>query len=275
MVNFDKEFNLRKRHPEGKLHLFANELQSYLTRLCFRASLDVSYGASSGEKLDIFPAARVNAPVFIFIHGGYFRALDKGQYSYLAQSFVRAGCTLVVVNYDLAPKVSVKEIIEQNMKALSWVHKNIHHWQGNPEHLMVGGHSVGGFLTAKILAHDWPQEVRASIKGAVMLSGLYDLKQMQQSFLNKVLDLSDQEVAELSPMFETRVFNYVPHIIIAVGNDETNEFIRQTQVYSNKLKTEDCSLDCMFLDDKNHYTVSRLLSHSDNALMRKILTLLV
>ena len=274
MENFDKEFNLRKRHPTGMLHMLANEVQSRLTRLNYRASLDVSYGQSPGEKLDIFPAAKANAPVFIFIHGGYFRALDKSQYSYLAQAFVKVGCSLVLVNYDLAPKVSVKEIVDQNLKAFAWVHKNIHKWQGNPEHLVVGGHSVGGFLTAKILAHDWPQEIKQSIKGAVMLSGLYDLKQMQQSFLNKVLNLSDQEVAELSPMLETGVFNFVPHIIMAVGNDETDEFIRQTQVYSKKLNKEGCSLECMFLESKNHYTVSRLLSYSNNELMVKILRLL-
>lgn len=275
MANFDKAFNLRRRHPTGMLHMLANEVQSRLTRLSYRASLDVSYGPSPGEKLDIFPAAKANAPVFIFIHGGYFRALDKAQYSYLAQAFVKAGCTLVLVNYDLAPKVTVKEIVDQNVKAFAWVHKNIHKWQGNPEHLVVGGHSVGGFLTAKILAHDWPQEIKQSIKGAVMLSGLYDLKQMQQSFLNKVLNLSDQEVAELSPILETGVFNFVPHIIMAVGNDETNEFIRQTQVYSEKLKKENCRLDCLFLEGKNHYTVSRLLSHKENTLMEKIFTLLV
>ena len=274
MANFDKAFNLRRRHPTGMLHMLANEVQSRFTRLTYRASLDVSYGSSPGEKLDIFPATKANTPVFIFIHG-YFRALDKAQYSYLAQAFVKAGCTLVLVNYDLAPKATVKEIVDQNVKAFAWVHKNIHKWQGNPKHLVVGGHSVGGFLTAKILAHDWPQEIKQSIKGAVMLSGLYDLKQMQQSFLNKVLNLSDQEVAELSPILETGVFNFVPHIIMAVGNDETNEFIRQTQVYSEKLKKENCRLDCLFLEGKNHYTVSRLLSHKENSLMEKIFTLLV
>ena len=272
MANYDQAFNLRKRHPSGKLHLFANELQSYLCRICFNASLDVSYGTSSGETLDIFPARNSNAPVFVFIHGGYFRALDKSQYSYLAQSFVRAGCSLVVVNYDLAPKVSVKDIIAQNIKAFSWVHHNIHRWQGNADHIVVGGHSVGAFLTAKILAYNWPQKIRASIKGAVLLSGLYDLTQMRQSFLNQVLNLSNHDVVSLSPMFES--IGIVPEILLAVGDDETNEFIRQSKAYGSKLTNQGCCVDTMILKEKNHYTVSRLLNHNDNELMKKIMKLL-
>jgi arylformamidase len=275
MENFDKAFNLRKRHPSGVLHMLANEIQSRIARRVYRASLDVSYGASAGEKLDIFPATNPNAPVFVFIHGGYFRALDKSQYSYLAHTFVDAGITLVVVNYDLAPKVSVSEIVNQNIKAFAWVHDNIHHWRGNNKHIVIGGHSVGSFLTAKILAHEWPKDVRKSIKGAVLLSGLYDLSQMQQSFLNKVLSLSDEEVSTLSPLFDDRVFDSIPHIIMAVGREETDEFVRQTKVYSDKLVGENCRLDCMILEGENHYTVSRLLSHSANVLMEKILKLFV
>ena len=113
MTNYDHQFNLRKRHPLGRLHLLINELQSYTTRRTLRKSLDVTYGITSGEKIDIFPAANANAPVFVFIHGGYFKALDKRQYSYIATPFVKSGCTVVLVNYDLAPRVSVEKIIDQ------------------------------------------------------------------------------------------------------------------------------------------------------------------
>ncbi|WP_053042824.1 alpha/beta hydrolase [Thalassomonas actiniarum] len=269
MTCLDEQFNLRKRHPLGRVHLLANKLQSCVARLTLRKSLDISYGHSSGEKVDIFPAAHPNAPVFFFIHGGYFRALDKRQYNYIAKPFVAAGCTVVLINYDLAPAVSVKDIIGQNIKAFKWVRENISRWNGNPGNIVLCGHSVGAFLVAKILEFDWEQEVRQSISGAALLSGLYDLSNMKQSYLNKSVRLSDDDVATLSPMFaDTSGF---PSVIVAVGEDETEEFVEQSQTYAKKLQASKSLDECLLLKSKNHYTVSRLLGNRNNALMKKIL----
>ena len=109
----------------GRIHLLCNELQSYITRFSLNKSLNIRYGTQPGEKIDIFPTDHPNAPVLIFIHGGYFRALDKRQYSYIAKPLVQPGCTVVLINYDLVPKVNIKEIIEQSIQAYLWVYKNI------------------------------------------------------------------------------------------------------------------------------------------------------
>ncbi|WP_444897257.1 alpha/beta hydrolase [Microbulbifer sp. SSSA005] len=269
MSEYDDQFNLRKRHPFGRLHLLINELQSHLATQSLRSSLDISYGDSSGEKLDIFPAKSPNAPVFVFIHGGYFRALDKKQYRYIAKPFIEAGCTVALVNYDLAPAVSVKEIIEQNIKAFLWIYKNIDRWNGNPSNIVICGHSVGAFLVAKILEFEWTPEIRSSISGAIMLSGLYDLTKMRQSYLNESLRLSEDDVTNLSPIFgDIRCFTKA---IVAVGDDETAEFIDQSKRYCGKLQQTKSSCEYLLLKNKNHYTVSRMLSSRNNDLMNKIL----
>lgn len=269
MTNYDDQFNLRKRHPFGLFHLLTNELQSSVTRALFKSSLDVRYGDTSGEKVDVFPAKRANAPVFVFIHGGYFKALDKKQYSYIAKPFVNAGCTVALINYDLAPMVSVEEIIEQNIKAFAWLYENISRWNGNPNNIVICGHSVGAFLAAKILEFDWKPEIRNSISGAALLSGIYDLTKVKQSYLNESLKLSDDDVMNLSPIFGN--ISGFPHAIVAVGEDETEEFIEQSQRYADKLADSKSSSEYILLDGKNHYTVSRMLSNSNNRLMQKIL----
>ncbi|AWF81447.1 hypothetical protein BTJ40_11800 [Microbulbifer sp. A4B17] len=269
MTEYDDQFNLRKRHPFGRVHLLVNELQSYVARKTLRSSLDISYGDSPGEKVDIFPAEHSNAPVFVFIHGGYFRSLDKKQYSYIAKPFTKAGCTVGVVNYDLAPMVSVKDIIDQNIKAFLWIHKNIDRWNGNPNNLVICGHSVGAFLVAKILEFEWPPEVRESINGAIMLSGLYDLTKMRRSYLNESLHLSEDDVANLSPIL--RDIRCFPKTIVAVGEYETEEFIDQSKRYCRKLRDIDSSYEYILLENKNHYTVSRMLGNRNNDLTNRVL----
>ncbi|WP_444931059.1 alpha/beta hydrolase [Microbulbifer sp. SSSA002] len=269
MKEYDDQFNLRKRHPLGRVHILVNELQSYIARKTLDRSIDVSYGNSPGEKLDIFPAQHRDAPVFVFIHGGYFRALDKKQYSYIAKPFVEAGCAVALVNYDLAPAVSVKDIIEQNIKAFLWIYENIDRWNGNPNNIVICGHSVGAFLVAKILTFEWAPEIRQSINGAIMLSGLYDLTKMRLSFLNESLHLSEDDVASLSPIFGN--IQCLPKAIVAVGEDETEEFIDQSKRYAGKLQEANSPYEYLLLKDKNHYTVSRMLSNRNNDLMRKIL----
>ena len=247
--------------------MLENEFQSCVTRHSLKCSLDISYGDSSGQKLDIFPASYSNAPVLIFIHGGYFKALDKRQYSYIAKPFVDAGCTVALINYNLAPQVSVTEIVEQNIKAFQWIDENIHRWNGNVRDIVLCGHSVGAFLVAKILEHNWDNKIRESISGTALLSGLFDLGPMQKSYLNESLNLSNDDITQLSPIHQQA--KDFPKTLIAVGDDETDEFIKQSKDYSDKLQAH----EFMLLKNKNHYTVSRLLGRRENLLMDKIFDL--
>lgn len=271
MHQYDDQFNLRKRHRFGKVELLKNIVQSHFATLTLKHSLNVSYGNRRGEKLDIFPAAVPNAPVFVFIHGGYFRSLDKKQYRYLAKPFVSKGCTVVLVNYDLAPAVSVTTIVEQNINAFRWIYHNISQWHGNRNNIVLCGHSVGAFLVAKILEQHWSPEIKKSISAAVLLSGIYDLTKVKQSYLNSSLQLSDIDVTTLSPMFGD-ICNF-PHSLIAVGENETDEFIQQSQRYAQKLNQANSSHQHQVLDGKNHYTVSRMLSSNNSCLVKKILKL--
>ncbi len=262
----DDQFNLRRRHPLARHYLLVNAFQSLLARSFLKCELDVSYGDTDGQSVDIFPASESSSPVFVFIHGGYFRALDKRHYRYISQLTKRAGYTCVLVNYDLAPRVRVAEIVEQVLRSFAWVRGNINRFNGDPDDLILCGHSVGAFLVAKILEHDWPAEDGRAITRAALLSGLYDLGPMKASYLNEDLQLTDADVAALSPV--KRSIRQTPELLVAVGETETAEFLRQSRSYAEKLRQDGVAHELVVLPRANHYSMSRTLATGGNVVAK-------
>lgn len=264
MTDIDIQFNLRRRHPCARYQLLLNIGESLVAQLLLKCSLDVRYGESAGQMLDIFPAKKTaRAPVVLFIHGGYFRALDKSQYRYIALPLTRSGYTTVLINYDLAPRVRVSEIIRQVLVAFEWVRNNIHRWGGDPDQLILCGHSVGAFLAAKILEKDWPDG--GGIRKAALLSGLYDLGPMKRSYLNRDLRLSDADVEDLSP--QRKSLAQAPEILISVGEAESEEFVSQSKAYGHRLSDSTIGNELLVLPGINHYSMSRLLGRRGNPVM--------
>ena len=261
--NIDDQFDLRRRHPSGRLYFLLNAFESAVKRYMLNCDLDVEYGDSPGQRLDVFPAKRDGAPVFVFIHGGYFRALDKSGYRYIAGLMHRLGMTCVLVNYDLVPTVRVADIVEQIHRAFRWIGANIHSWNGDAGEICLCGHSVGAFLAAKILEQGDGAEYPA-VRRALLLSGLYDLAPMRRSYLNEILALGAEDVATLSPVNFT--LRQRPEILIAVGEDETDEFVRQSTTYSGKLRDDGVDHRCLVLPGINHYTMARLLAKRGNVI---------
>lgn len=261
-INYDEQFNLRKRHRLSPLYLALNSYQSAVARTRLPGILDVSYGDSAGQKLDIFAARSEAAPVFVFIHGGYFRALDKRQYHFIVPRMTQAGFTSVLVNYDLAPRVRVPEIVQQVSKAFGWIAGNIGQWNGDPARMVLCGHSVGAFLAAKILEQERPGTNGVAIEKTLLLSGLFDLGPMKKSYLNQDLNLTEADVSTLSPI--NGAVRQKTRILIAVGGNETDEFIRQSTQFAHKLGDDGVPNDRLVLSGQNHYTMARLLAREHN-----------
>ena len=190
---------------------------------------DLRYGSGPKETLDLFVPPEPARGTLLFIHGGYWRALDKADHSFVAPAFVDAGIAVAVVNYDLCPDVTIATIVEQCRRAVSWVAREGPR-HGAPAPLVIAGHSAGGHLVAMLLATDWRERGFdvAPLAGGVTLSGVHDLEPLVLFSHNADFRLDATTARTLSPV------HYAPRVgvplLIAVGADETSEFRRQAQL---------------------------------------------
>jgi arylformamidase len=262
-----REYNNRALvpdHPQYFARWAEGSARARATMTCY---LDRDYGAAPGEKLDIFPARKGDGSVLMFIHGGYWRSLDKRDFAYLAPAWVDAGVSLVVVNYDLCPQVTVEEIVRQMLRASAWLYRHAEEYGMDEDRLFVSGHSAGAHLTAMMMAALWPvydaQLPKDLFKGGLAVSGIYDLRALAQvDFVNTDLRLDEALALKVSPAFlppATRAPVYT-----CVGGAESSEFKRQNTLLAQRWKSA-VSGD-IAMPGHNHFSVIDELANPASAL---------
>jgi arylformamidase len=251
------EYDNRARVPDHALALGRWAQASALVRERSLAHLDVAYGDGPLSKLDVFTTATPKAPVLVFIHGGYWRALDKSDFSFVAPSFTADGALVVVPNYALCPVVSMADIVMQLVQALRWVWHNAASYGGDPTRIALVGHSAGAHLAAMLLSCRWkdaaPELPTQMLTGALAVSGLYDLEPLRHTpFLQADLRLTPASVARLSPAFFPRPKS--GKLYAAVGSDESDEFLRQNLLIRDVWGPTAVPV-CETVPNTNHFTV--------------------
>ena len=219
--------------------------------------LDVPYGKGPGEKLDIFPTNGQYAPVVVFIHGGYWRSLDKSDHSFVAPAFTTQGACVVVVNYDLCPAVTIPEITMQMVRALAWVFRNISVNGGDPQRITVVGHSAGGHLAAMMLACVWKAFAKDLpvdlVKNALSISGLYDLEPLRHApNVKDSLKLTPAQVRKASPALLPAPRKGALYSV--AGGNESAEFLRHNQLIQQAWGKKAVPV-CEALPGLNHFSV--------------------
>lgn len=263
----DVQYNNRARVPDFPLHLARWDEDSAQARQTSGCVLDIVYGGSAGEKLDVFPASASRgqgkgAPVLVFIHGGWWRSLDKSDHSFVAPPFAAAGACVVLPNYALCPAVTIPEITLQMVRALAWTFRHIAQYGGDPARITVAGHSAGGHLSAMMLACDWPSYADDLppdlVKHALSISGLHDLEPLAHTpALKDVLRLTPEQVSMASPAL--LLAPKAGRLCALVGGDESGEFLRQNRVIQQAWGHKVVPV-CEELPGQNHFSILQTLA---------------
>ena len=272
------EFNPRTVARNLDERLAASAAASAETRARLDCVLDVRYGPGEKETLDIFPAANSGsgpgAPVQLFIHGGYWRAMDKSDYSFIADVFQPAGATTVVINYDLCPTVTLDTIVEQSNRSIAWTCRNIAEYGGDPDRLYVSGNSAGGHLTAMALAHDWEAEGLPAdiIKGAAPITGVMDCEPVLDITVNEEVRLETEAARRLSPLRHPPR-RAIP-LLIAVGGAEPRLWIKMSEDYAALCREHGIECEYMEMPGQDHFDISRAVGDPESPLARAMLRMM-
>jgi arylformamidase len=271
----DDAYDQSKYAPNFQQVLKRYASNSHVTRSRIGDPRRESYGPTAIEKLEIYSPKASNAPIHIHIHGGAWRQRPATEYAFPAEMFTRAGAHYVVpdfvsvdeTNGDLTP------MVDQVRRAIAWTVQNATRFGGDPSRVFLSGFSSGSHLAGVALLTEWktdcglPDDI---IKGAVLSSGLYDLKAVRLSARSKYVAFTD----DIEQKFSTQrhIAKIRTPLVLAHGSYETPEFKRQTRDFAKAV--EDAGKPCRFFinENYNHFEMMETFGNPYGLLGRAILT---
>jgi len=250
----DRQYNNRLHVPDYATYMERWEVLSRQTEKEFPVVKNIPYAVLPREQLDIYPSLHPSSKTLIFIHGGYWHKFDKSSFQFVGKAFRNYDITIVLINYPLAPDVSVDQIAASCRLAIHWLYQNISAYNGDPGQLYIAGHSAGGHLSAMLLATDWRQFnlITDTIKGACVISGLFNLIPIRLSDINKVLNMETETALRNSPVHLLPA-TQCP-LSIVVGSNETNELLDQSKELYTCWK-ESIPTEITQVPGLNHYSI--------------------
>jgi arylformamidase len=272
----ERHYNVRAAIPEHPAIFAAWKARSEAFRKRAGGVLDVTYGSSAAETLDVFPAGTRNAPLHLFIHGGYWQALDKADSSFVAEALVEAGVTVAVVNYALCPAVTIDAIVEQMRRALLWLWRHAGEYGGDVQRIQVSGHSAGGHLVGMLMTTDWPgldaKAPRRLIESGVAISGLFDLEPLVHTTINDKVGMDTATARRLSPLFLDPATPESP-LLLAVGGHESEGFHCQSDALAAAWAVKGVAVERLTLSGRHHLSAVEALADPATDLFRRAVAL--
>jgi arylformamidase len=263
-IDYETEYSPSRRVPEylAILEGWTRNAAAYRAEMIAaeRAALDLPFGNSERQKLDLFfPRTESNGALALFIHGGWWQMMDRSAHSHMARGLNGRGVTVAVTSYDLTPQVRVATIVEQMRRACLFL------WKRHGKRLVVFGHSAGGHLTAAMAATDWALEEAPAglIAGGCAISGAFDLAPLLGTSMNRDWKLSAEEATALSPVHWTLPDGVIFDAI--VGALESDEFKRQSRLLADAWGVRYAEVT-----GANHFTVLDPLSDPDSAMVARL-----
>lgn len=238
---------------------------------------DIHYGMGVAERLDLFPAARQPSPLLVFIHGGYWHSQRKEEACSMAANFTQHGVAAATLEYTLQPEATLAEIVREVRSAIAWLYHHAGQYGIDPERIFVSGSSAGGHLCGMLIADDWQHLYQVPvnvIKGALALSGLYDIRPLCDIYINDWMRLTPEQAATFSPLFMLPEKADAPQILLDVGAKETQGFRNQTLAYFAACREK--GLNVALLEDRhnNHFTLVNELANPNSILFQRVMAMI-
>jgi arylformamidase len=269
----DLEYNLALTVHDIEQWIEWYTQESVTTRRNLDCMLDIRFGPTVDETVDIFPAKNQGAPLLVFIHGGYWFRCSSKDYSFVANGLVGQGITVAVTNYSLCPKVTIPEITRQSRAVISWLHREAPIFNADPSRIFIAGHSAGGHQVGMLLATDWADEYdlpKDIIKGGIPISGVFDLRPLRYSYLQPRLLLTHEVILHQSPLYN--IPNSGPPLLVTIGEGETREFHRQSAEYLHAWRDVGLQGELLVLEGKHHFSAIEGFNDANSTLVKAVIS---
>jgi arylformamidase len=262
------------RYAPNREHVLARYgTNSARTREILGLPERLAYGPSDAERLDLFRTPRPGAPIQVFVHGGAWRGTVAASYAFLAETFVRAGAHLAILEFSSVDQTGgdITVLVEQVRRAVAWIHEHARELGADPERLYLAGHSSGAHLGGCVVTTDWPQRGLPAdiLKGAILASGMYDLRPVRLSKRSEYLSLTDDTEAALSPI--RHLDTLTTPLILSYGSCETPEFQRQTVDFCRAVQEAGKPATVLGAEGYNHFEILETLANPYGLLGRAAL----
>lgn len=267
-LDLEAEYNNRQRVPDHAQHQARTAAWSEAWRKEAKAELDQSYGSGSRHRYDLYrpKTGPADAPLVVYIHGGYWQRGDRKDSGFVAKELNARGVAVAVPSYSLCPAVSIMDIVAELRQCLKAI------WEKTKQKPVIAGHSAGGHLAAAMLATDWSkvQGVPADlVRAAYAISGVFDLAPLIPTSLNEALKLDTTKAREASPLFWPAPAK-ARTLVAAAGGDESQEFIRQALEIASAWSKAGVKAECVVVPGTNHFTIVQELANPESAMVARI-----
>ncbi|HEX3327914.1 MAG TPA: alpha/beta hydrolase [Actinomycetota bacterium] len=266
-LDYEAEYDNRRRVPESPEISARWREASETYRRHAHAELDCPYGPGDRQRYDLFFSNAANAPLLVYIHGGYWQWGDRRLYAFIAKVFNASGVDVVLPSYSLCPMVSVMNIVEELRTCLAVI------WQRTGSYPLVAGHSAGGHLAAAMLATDWSQVADVPedlVRFTASISGIFDLQPLTTTSINQALGLDRPSATAASPRF------WAPPpadrtLLAIVGALESSEFKRQSRDIVQHWSSAGLRADYVEVPGQNHFSILDALTAPEGTLSRRLI----
>lgn len=273
--HLETQYNARAAVPEHVQIQADWKRRSEAMRAQRRCTLDLAYGDGERQKIDLYPADAPNAPLHMYVHGGYWQRGERRDNHFVAEGLGDHGVNVALVGYDLCPAVSIEEVVSQVRAALAWLWRRADSLGFDADRIQVSGHSAGGHLTAMLMATHWPDQgadlPADLIHSGIAISGLYTLEPLRHTSINEAVAMDAETARRLSPALLPRAASAA--LTLAVGGLESAEFHRQADTLAGRWRGSGGELSVLEVPDTNHFTIVESLA-GDGVLLERALTLL-